>query len=161
MPEPIEYLILTNLRDALAGIRSDNGFHYDVRGTAVKLDPNQGVEELVANDGARPFILLEVLPERREYMPSLRMKVTRPVTIHWVSESVPDRDADRMQVFFRGIADVERAIVADIQRGGWALDTRIRTCTFDHALDGSQVWAAVEVDIIEQSRVYGSPDVTP
>lgn len=156
--EPIEYQVLTNLQAALQGIRIGNGYHYDVRGTAVKLDPNQDVESLIGGaDAPRPFVLLEVLPERREYRPSLQIKITRPVTIHWVSESDPTRDSDRLQVFMRGCADVERAIVQDITRGGLAGDTRIEKTAFDAAVDGSQVWAQIDIEIL-MHRTYGQPD---
>lgn len=159
MQEPIDYLAIVNLQQALQEISQANGYYYDVRGTAVKLDPNHDTESLMALDGPRPFIVLEVKPERREYGGGgVRGVVTifRPVTVHWVSDSDSQRDRDILQTFFRGCADVEKAVAADPTRGGYASDTRIVTCTNDRGEDGSQVWAMVDLEIWTY-RHYGEP----
>ena len=160
MQEPVEYLILRDLQAALARIAQRDGYHFDVRELAVKLDPNQDVESLIAPDGPRPFVLIEAFtertPERWNYRAAYEVELTIPVTIHWVSESVPTKDEGRLQVFLRGCADVERAITQDTSRGGRAIDTRIVKRTFDTAVDGSQVWAPIDVDI-RFLRSYGQP----
>lgn len=157
MPEPIEYQIVTNLQDALQSIRVANGYHFDVAATAVKLDPNQGVEDVIAPDGPRPFIVLEVTPESWQYFPAGQVRIAFPVTVHWVSESTPTDDASRLQTYLRGCADVERAIAVDPTRGNRAADTRIVKRTFETAVDGSQVWAMVEIEMAVH-RTYGAPD---
>jgi hypothetical protein len=157
MPEPTEYQLLANLRDALQQITVAHGYHFDVASAAVKLDPNCNVESLIAPGGARPFIVLEVKPDSWQFSPANRAEIVLPVTIHWVSDSTPTDDTSRMLTFFRGCADVERAIAVDVGRGGFAKDTQIVQRSYETALDGAQVWAKVDVNL-PLRRVYGQPD---
>lgn len=157
MPQPNELQIVTNLQQALQGMAIASGYHFDVQAAAVKLDPNCDVESLIAPEGPRPFLVLEVKPDAWEYFPAKRVKVTLPVTIHWVSDSIPTDDASRLTTFMCGLADVERAIAADVGRGGFAVDTKITKRSYSTALDGAQVWAIVDVEITTH-RVYGQPD---
>ena len=67
------------------------------------------------------------LPERRTKGQAGRMTRKTPGNIRWVSEPAESIDFDdvaRMLMFFRGCADVERAITRDITRGGLAAKTR-------------------------------------
>lgn len=160
MGEPLDYLILRNLQTALGAMSIPGGYHYTVAGSAVKLDPNHNVDAFIAPDGPRPFVILEVKPETREYQPSRQLVIVQPVTIHWVGESHPHIDESRMQTFFRGCADVERAIGADPTRGGLAVDTRIVKRTADDSTEGAQVWAVIETEI-RSYRTDGQPDATP
>lgn len=155
--EPSSYLAVVNLQAALKAIAVAGGYHHDVVDTAVKLDPDTDVEALLTPGGPRPFVVLVVAPEAREYSNANRVGLAQPVTIHWVSESEPTDDTSRMLTFFRGCADVERAIAQDIGRGGHAIDTKVITCTYNTASGGSQVWAAIDV-VIHSRRVYGEPD---
>lgn len=157
MPEPIEFQVVTNLQTALQGINKAAGYYFDVHAVeAVKLDPNSSVETLIAPDGPRPFIVIEVQPERWEYSPASQVKLTMPLIVHWVSESEPTDDASRLQTFFRGCADVEKAIAVDLSRGGVAADTRILKRTQETAVDGAQVWAMLELQVLLH-RTYGQP----
>lgn len=158
MPAPIDFLILANLQQALQTIAVGDGYHFDVRGTAVKMDPNQNVEELVElDDPMRPFIAIEVLPLVFEYQPAKRVKVRRPVKVHWVKESRPERDEDLLETFARGCADVEKAIAVDITRGGHAIDTRITGATLNRDEDGSEVWVEIDAEV-QLIRTYGEPN---
>jgi len=155
--DPIEFRIVQNLQTALLAIAVASGYHYDVAAATVKLDPNQGVEALVAPDGPRPFLVIEVQPETWAYYPAGDVKLRMPLTVHWVSESTPTDDTSRMQTFFRGCADVEQAVAVDIGRGGLATDTRVVRRTFDTAVDGAQVWALVELEVLVH-RTFGQPN---
>lgn len=157
MPEPIEFQILQNLQTALLAIAENDGYHYDVVDSAVKLDPNGDVEALIAPDGPRPFVILQVDPEDWQYFPAREIELRMPVTVHWVSDSTPTDDKSRLQTFFRGCADVERAIAQDITRGGRAFDTTMTRRTLDLAVDGAQVWARIEL-AINVHRTFGQPD---
>jgi hypothetical protein len=157
MPEPNEYQIVLNLQTALLAITVVGGYHYDVAALAVKLDPNQDVEALLAPAGPRPFVVLEVKPERWEYFPASQLRLVLPVTIYWVHDSDPTVDLSRLRTYLRGCADVERAIAVDITRGGRAVDTRIVKRTHDAIGDGAQVWAVVDTEIITH-RTFGAPD---
>ena len=157
--EPREYLILRNLQQALLAIAVASGYHYDVKALAVKLDPNHNVEDLIAPEGPRPFVILELRAERWVYYPANVMNLVLPWTIHWVHDSDPTIDEDRVRMFFRGCADVEAAIVPATGRGGLAIDTRIvnRELQKNGPDDGSQVWAAIDLEI-KLERTYGQPN---
>ena len=156
--EAREYLIVRHLQSALQQITVASGYHYDVAAIAVKLDPNHAVETLLAPAGPRPFVLIEVKPDRWDYFPSMQVRIVMPITLHWVSEAQPLDDESRMQLYFRGCADVERAIMADISRGGNATDTRVLTRVLDTTNEGTQAWARIDTEI-RVNRRYGSPDV--
>lgn len=157
MSEPVDLLSIQDLQTALQGIRENDGYFYGVAASAVKLDPNQAVDELVVPGGARPFVLIEVRNDTMTFVEKPDgIKHLFELTIHWVSESEPTDDTDRMRVFFRGCADVEKAITVDRSRGGLAFDTLIRRRQLDTGVDGSQVWARVDVDL-DIRRTYGVP----
>lgn len=158
MPEPIDFQIVQDLQAALGAMSVSTGYHYTVAVTAVKLDPNHEVEDIIAPTGPRPFVILELTPDEGwEYQPAEQLVFRLPLTIHWVSDSTPTDDASRMQTYLRGCADVERAITRDITRGGLAQDTRLVKRTFDTAVDGAQVWAQIDLEIFVY-RTYGAPD---
>lgn len=154
---PTEYQILAHLKAALQQMAIARGYHFDIVGDAVKLDPNCDVELLIAPGGLRPFVVIEVKPDVWSYSPAGRANVVLPVTIHWVSDSVPTDDVSRMLTFFQGCADVERAIAVDVSRGANAQDTRITRRSYGTALDGAQVWAMVDVELPTR-RLFGQPD---
>lgn len=159
MTEPREYQIVRDLQACLAAVRQVDGYFYDVVATAVKLDPNQRVEDIVAPDGPRPFVVIEVLPELRDYSTISRaaVKVTRPLVIHWISEPTDATDEARMQMFFRGCSDVEKAIAGTVTkqaRSGLALQTLITGTEWEREDDLFSVWAKVNVDLSHQ-RLYG------
>ncbi len=157
--EPIEYQVVRNLQTALFAITLAGGYHYSIGATAVKLDPNADIEALIGDQALRPFVILEVQPDSWLIggTSKNRAEIKLPVTIHWVSEADELDDEARILTFFRGCADVERAITVDITRGNLAFDTRIVQRRLDRVIDGSQVWAMVDVDIAVK-REYGQPD---
>lgn len=157
MSEPVDFLAIQDLQAALQGIRENDGYFYGVAASAVKLDPNQAVEALITPGGPRPFVLIEVKEDAMTFVEKPDgIRHLFGLTIHWVSDSESADDADRMRVFFRGCADVEAAITQDRSRGGLAFDTLIRRRRLDTAVDGSQVWALIDVDL-EIRRTYGTP----
>lgn len=156
--DPIEYRVIRNLQAALQAISIAAGYHFDVQAVAVKLDPNVAIEALVAPDGPRPFILIDVAPERWGMVERPRgLRLVMPVTIHWVSDSTPTVDESRQLVFLKGCADVEQAIALDITRGGLAFETRIVKREIEKAPDGAEVWAMVDTELVVH-RDYGSPN---
>ena len=158
MAEPIDYLIAQHLQTALRGMAVASGYHYTVTSVAVKLDPDQNVNELIkSNNGPRPIVILQVKPEAWDYQKSSRVRLIWPIAIHWVGESDPTDDNSRMRTYLRGCADVERAITIDISRGGRAVDTRIVTRTMDGSIGGAAVWAIIDVEI-HLYRTFGAPD---
>ena len=157
MPEPISFRIVQDLQTALRAIAIADGYFYDVESVAVKLDPNSAISAIQAPNAPRPLLLIQVDPERREYQPANEVRMVLPVVINWVSESDATDDDSRMQTFFRGCADVEQAIAQDLSRGGLVIDTRIVRCINNDDIDGSQVWAQIEIEM-PLFRQYGRPN---
>lgn len=161
--EPLEFRIVQHLHTALKAMSTSAGYHYTVQGSAVKLDPNHKSEELIPGTDQpigppRPFVLLDLsrpdvfeFPER-----SGRVRVRRTFDVAWVNDSDPSEDASLLKTFFRGLADVEKAIVADVSRGGLATETRILSRQMREP-SGREVWAIVTGEIVAH-RVYGAPN---
>lgn len=159
MPEPIEYRALVNLQAALAGIKVSAGYFYSVASSAVRLDPDVDAEALILeNNGPRPFVLVQLDDPQDEYFEKPDgLRVTLPVMVHWIHETDRTVDADRLQVFLRGSADVERAIAPtslDRSLGGLVMDTILRSRSWDAA--GTRVWAIFRIDLVLH-RTYGNP----
>lgn len=157
MAEPISFRIVQNLQTALRAISVAGGYFYDVVSIAVKNDPNSAANALRAPGAPRPLLLIQVDPERREYQGANELRMVMPIVINWVQDSDATDDDSRMRTFFRGCADVEKAITADLSRGGLAIDTRIVRCINNDDLDGSEVWAQIEIEI-PLFRQYGRPN---
>ncbi|MDP1570342.1 MAG: hypothetical protein Q8L86_10085 [Vicinamibacterales bacterium] len=154
---PVEYRVVRSLQSAIAAIAAGSTYWHTVASTAVKLDPNHKVEELIAPDGPRPFVLIDVQPERWSYPQSGQARLVMPITLHWIGESDRTVDESRDEVFFKACADLEAAIAVDVTRGGLAVDTRIVRRTLDDGMDGGQVWAIVETEVALH-RTYGRPN---
>ena len=156
MSDPILYTIIRNLQAALGAMTVAGGYYYAVAVAVVKLDPNHKVEDLIAPDGPRPFIVLEVKPEAWNYLPANEVRLVVPMTVYWIGASTPTVDESRLLVFTRGCADVERAIAVDITRGGLPVDTRIVKCTKEPSTEAAQVWAMVDIEV-RLYRTFGAP----
>lgn len=155
MNEPLEFRIVQNLQAALRSITVANGYHYDINSLAVKLDANHDVETLIT-DQTRPFLILELRPDRYEYYPAEQMRLLMPFVVHAVNDTDPKVDNDMLRTYLRLCADVEKAIAIDESRATLATDTRIFEREM-HELDGQQVWAMVKGEIREH-RTYGAPN---
>lgn len=154
-PEPIEYRIVLDVQTALRGIAVSDGYHYDVVSAAVKLDPDQDVESMVPPDGARPLVIIEVSPETWVYHPASQVVVQMPIRLHWIRHFDSTADESFVQTYFRGCADLERALALRPDRGGLARDTRIVNRAYDKL--GGQIWAKVDLSI-QVDRTFGAPD---
>jgi hypothetical protein len=162
--EPHDYRLLANLKAALQAIAVSAGFYYNVDNAAVKLDAEQGVEEMIAPGGPRPCIFIRLREEQWEYFASGEVRYKVPVTIFWqhtpapladavLGEPSPTQDEDRMRIYYRGVADIEKAIGADSGRNGLSVDTRITDRQWLD-VDTQDVWAAVDVEL-QVYRQYG------
>ena len=160
MTEPLDYRVLLGLQAALEAIKHSAGFFFTVAGSAVKFEPNTDIGGLVLPAGARPFVLIQVLPESWEFFERPDgLRQTLRTRVHWVHESMaPTSDLDRMLTYTRGCADVERALApstGDRSLGGQAYDVRITGRRLEDT-DISQVWAVLDVSVIFH-RTYGRP----
>lgn len=154
-PEAAEYAILLALKTTLRGIAVAAGYHYDVASDAVKLDMNTDIAKLIGASALRPFIAIEVLPETREYASAMRTTLTTPVLIHWVHDAVQIDDETRMQTFFRGCADIEKAIAPQATACGGLASIKIIDRVLSREALGAQVWAVVRTEIMNK-RVFGA-----
>lgn len=156
MSDSRDYLAVKNLQAALLLIAVDAGYHFDVASTAVKLDPDHAMSAIAAADGPRPLLMITLADvDKFEYQPSKRVKITLPLRIHWIADSTPTDDNDRIATFFAAADDIERAVSVDLGRGGYATDTRIVGRTLDTQIDGVPIWATVDVELII-NRTYGA-----
>jgi hypothetical protein len=123
----------------------------------VKLDPDADITQFVTTPPTRPMVLLEVADELWEYteMPA-RVRITTPVRIHFVRPTDGTDDADRMREFYRACADVERAIAADVTRGGFATMTKVVSRTMKNQL-GTELWAVIGSEL-RVNRTFGQAD---
>lgn len=156
MSSPIEYAIVRDLQAALQAATVAGGYYYTIAATAVKLDPNHDAEDMVKPSGPRPFVLIEVLPDEWDYSKQNEAILVQKLALHWTHDSDPTVDEDMLLVYFRGCADVEKAITQDITRGGRAVDTKITARTPVIAAEGGKAWATLNVDI-RTHREYGVP----
>jgi hypothetical protein len=157
---PIEYRIVRDAQTALQAISQASGYHFNLAALAVKLDPDQAVEALVTPHGPRPFILLEMKDEEWEYDAASEVFLVLPMTVYWVSDAAPSSDEARLETYYKGCSDVEVALVSTpekLSRGGLAIDTRIVNRRLDTSVDGTEVWALIDVRM-RLRRQYGQPN---
>jgi len=154
---PVEYRIVRDLQSAIAAIAAGATYWNTVASTSVKLDPNHQVEEFIAPGGARPLVVIQVMPERWRYDPANQVHMVIPMTLHWFQASDVLVDESRDEVFFKACADLETSLMADGSRGGLAVDTRIVRRTLDDGVDSKDIWAMVEVEVALY-RTYGQPN---
>lgn len=154
---PIALAIVQDLQTALRAIAVDAGDYATVAATAVKLDPDQSMEEFVRPIGPRPLVVIEAPQTAFEYRPASQVRCVLSSSIHWLDAVDVTDDTDRLQQFCRAASDVERAITRDVTRGGRVVDTRITTVTLNEAITASQVYAEIGIEMVLH-RTYGEPD---
>lgn len=159
--DPIDYRIWLNRRTALQAIRKSGGYHHDVMAdVALKLDPDHRVEELIAVDGPRPFLMLELGEETWTWVekPNLVDRAL-PATIHWVNGPIdPDTDESRLMMHLKACADIETALAVDQGCGALARACEIRRRRY--AAVGSDIWTQVDI-VITTRHTYGAPNGSP
>lgn len=168
--DPIEFRIVQSLQTALKGIKVP-GYHHDVKGTAVKLDPEHKVEDLIPGADppfgpSRPWLVLDVSPSPTfEYLERpMRVRVEMPFIVYAIHDSDPTDDDAKLRTFFRLCADVEQSLVDDfggpagsgIARGGLATLTTV-TGRSMRDREGQEVWAQVAGSVVLH-RGFGAPN---
>lgn len=165
MTEPLEYQILRALQARFQQIATVDGYFYGVDDVAVLLDPDAGVESVFRADvngqRRRPMIIIEPLDgEEWKYEPANEVKFVLPVGVHWVHSAVPSADAmtgvpappaddERLRTYWRGCADIEKALnrANDPGLGGLATDVRIVDRQWNTQVDGQDVWAQLTLHV--------------
>lgn len=163
MSEPNEYLAIRTLRDNFAAISTARGFYYDVLPTAVSIDPVAQWESMLRPDGPRPVILIERGEESWSFSAGDQVekggvRLSMPLTVHHIVERVPEADDDRMQLHYRGCADIERAVALDPSLGGTIFETLITKRSIDYERSGgTRVWSLIDLTL-DCFRDYGHPN---
>lgn len=155
--DPLDLRAVQALLTLLTGISTASGYFYDVAAGAVVMNPKEKIEDLIAPDGPRPFVIIQMgaNADSWRYQPADQLRVDMPVTVHWVHDAVAGSDASKAERFSRGSADVEKAICADRSLGGLVMDTRIQGRSLDDD-DGRVVWVVLPI-VITFYRTYGEP----
>lgn len=155
MADSARLALLKAMRDRLAAITVDGGYHFDWQ--HVSLDP--GVNPLTAvPPGVTPWALIEPTPDgQRTYFPADEVLVLFRGVIT-VRHDVPDAlDAlGRVTVWEQLIADIERAVVEDVSFGGLCIDTRLSEPQPIVGI-GSPMVLVVQPWEIRLRRTYGQP----
>lgn len=166
MTEPLEYQILLALQARFQQMSTDAGYFYGVDDSAVHLDPENGVDVLMGPDETgrkvRPFVVIEPVDgEEWNYEPANQLKFVLPVLVHWVHTAVPasdvvtgvpmpPSDAARVRLYWRGCADIEKALNRsnDPGLGGLATDVRIVDRKWIGGPEvGQDVWAQLTLHV--------------
>lgn len=172
MTEPLEYRIMVALADRFRQMSVADGYFYGINDDAVMLDPDNGVDALMSPDESlrkvRPFVIIEPIDgETWEYEPANQLKFTMPILVHWVHTAVPlddvvtgvprpPSDFERLRLYWRGCADIEKAINRsnDPHLGGLAVDVRIVDRRWSQQVAGQDVWATLTLHVTSR-REFG------
>ena len=144
--------ILEHLRTTLVGITTANGFYNDIQ--SVQRWRQQG-NSLVAV----PCIVINAGPEEKDPVPNPFMTCRFTVYLDvWARQD--DADPQSTDTILNSLlGDVEKAVVFDITRGGFAKDTNIKSNTLFETLEGQPFSGVVmELEIIYQHK-QGDPEV--
>ena len=100
---------MQDLQTALRSISVANGYHHDFEALSVKLDANHDVESLIGDQPLRPFLILELLPDRFDYSEASAgyVLMLMPFVIHAVNDTDPTDDDAMLKAYLRLCADVE------------------------------------------------------
>ena len=158
MPEPIEHDIILDYQSTLQTISVAGGYFHDVEAEAVSIDPADHVEVLTGALVHAPFFIIEISPARRlRYLPSMQLLETIPIDITAAMDAVQLVPTSRVQTFERLVADIEKALVVDINRGNRVADTRIVDKQMGMMVGAQRVIAIVQTEV-RLHREYGKPN---
>ena len=144
--------ILENLRTTLAVITTVNGYHNDIQ--SVQRWRQQG-NSLVAV----PCIVINAGPEDKVPVPNPFMTCKHTVYLDvWARQDEADPQSTDT-ILNSLLGDVEKAVMQDVTRGGYAKDTNIKSNTLFETLEGQPYSGVVlELEIIYQHK-QGDPEV--
>lgn len=168
--ESREYLIVKALQTALLAISTAAGYHATLPPLAVRLDPENDIESLIAETRARAgtvdrsFALLSFPSDAFDYGAAAgaehgHVVIAMPFNVSWVQRIDPASDDVRLQTLYRIFADVEtalepRALLRELS--GLATDVRILSRT-DINPNSSEIWAVL-TGTVRIKRAYGAPN---
>lgn len=161
MTEPLEYRAVLRLVENLRQIDPSRGFFSHVEDVAVKLDPDQSLEELI---GVYPAIVL--MPgndETWQYEPGSQAIASIPWRLVWVASARTEEpsgsgleDGGRMLAYWRACRDVLKVFIDDVTLGGLVTELRITNRAWNREIDGLDVHAVIDFTM-RTRRDFTSP----
>jgi hypothetical protein len=144
--------ILENLKTVLSGITTANGYQNDIQ--SVQRWRQQGNSLVLV-----PCAVVNAGPEEKDPVPNpfMTCKLTVYLDI-WARQD--DADPQSTDTLLNSLlGDVEKAVMQDVTRGGFAKDTNIKSNTLFETLEGQPYSGIVmEVEIVYQHK-QGDPEV--
>lgn len=145
--------ILENLRTTLLGVTTANGYHNDIQ--SVQRWRQSGNSLLSV-----PCIVINAGPEEKN--PAPNPFTTCQLTVYldiWTRQDAADMQATDT-ILNSLLGDVEKAIMQDVTRGGFAKDTNIKSNVLFETLEGQpQAGMVMELEIIYQHK-QDDPEVS-
>lgn len=145
--------ILENLRTTLSGVTTANGYHNDIQ--SVQRWRQSGNSLLSV-----PCIVINAGPEEKN--PAPNPFTTCQLTVYldiWTRQDAADMQATDT-ILNSLLGDVEKAIMQDVTRGGFAKDTNIKSNVLFETLEGQpQAGMVMELEIIYQHK-QDDPEVS-
>lgn len=145
--------ILENLRTTLSGVTTANGYHNDIQ--SVQRWRQSGNSLLNV-----PCIVINAGPEEKNPAPNPFMTCRLTVYLDiWTRQDATDMQATDT-ILNSLLGDIEKAIMQDITRGGFAKDTNIKSNVLFETLEGQpQAGVVMELEIIYQHK-QDDPEVS-
>lgn len=154
MSVPVLLSIVLNMQAALQTITAANGYNYDIAATSVVLDPEPPLGEVPSS--STPFLRLGHLIEpvsrdfkSKPYALQDRWRIVVQGIVDCQGFAAGELVAARAQLE----ADVERALMVDPTRGGFALFTYPQQSTMDGPMPNEvRAYIDVPVEVLVQRR---------
>lgn len=145
--------ILENLRTTLSGVTTANGYHNDIQ--SVQRWRQSGNSLLNV-----PCVVINAGPEEKNPAPNPFMTCQLTVYLDiWTRQDAADMRATDT-ILNSLLGDIEKAIMQDITRGGFAKDTNIKSNVLFETLEGQpHAGVVMELEIIYQHR-QDDPEVS-
>jgi hypothetical protein len=153
--DPRELALLHDLQAALRAMTRAGGYRWDVKHESVVLD----VCNIFDVDEIRlPFFIVEPTDDgERRFEPAMQLEDEFIATITARVDAIGDGVDRRNTLGLRFAADIEKALTVDIERGGFAVDTRLRKPQIYSSAGGEQTVLVVQRVVMKLFRTYGDP----
>lgn len=151
--DPRRLRVLKNLQTTLQGMTDPADYHFPVtHPSQVSLDPTLGL--ITGQAGSDRLIVIEPSPDGgKEYYPAEQL--TEDFTVNIASRAAADaaNPVARAEAWERLIADLEKRLTLDLERGGLACDTRLLAAQPFMAV-GSNLVGVVQPVVMKIYRAY-------
>lgn len=155
LTDPRELRILQNIQAALRLLTTANGYGFDTHADSVVLDP---VNIFDVPETRLPFFIVEPTDAGdRRFEPAMQLHDVFEFVITCRVDAAGDDPNRRYTIGTQLHADIESALVADIERGGLSSDTRLRKPQVFTSLSGDQTVIVVQRGTCSLHRTFGEP----